>query len=180
MKGGCLFALIPETKSLMREHCWQNLGQLSCETGHKYISETLLPYGLDQVNHLLTSEGVDPIELDEDVKQLTGSARFVSRTYRLFKVSELEDNCEDYGQSAVYKGTLEHNADLFILDDHHYFEKGRAERVCGNTADMLNLSRFSPHFEIIGDKEKHFGAFTCSETLAALQYKDDSQGGPCC
>ena len=121
-----------------------------------------------------------PIELDDDVKELTGCARFVSRTYRLFKISGLEDNCEDYGQTATYKGTLEHNPSLFVLDDHHSFEKSRPERVCGNTADMLQLSRFAAHFDIVGDKGNHFGAFSCGDTMAALQYKDNSEESPCC
>jgi arsenite methyltransferase len=126
----------------------------------------------------LVSESV--IELDEDVRGLTGNARFVSRTYRLFKLAGLEDKCEDYGQVAVYKGTLEHCPHLFILDDHHSFEVGRAERVCGNTADMLQLSRFEDHFDILGQKKIHYGEFACGNTMAADQYNQQSSEGVCC
>ncbi|NQZ55972.1 MAG: methyltransferase domain-containing protein [Lentisphaeraceae bacterium] len=121
-----------------------------------------------------------PITLDDEVKALTGNARFVSRTYRLFKIDGLEDNCEDYGQSAVYKGSISQTPHLFVLDDHHSFEKGRAERVCGNTADMLALSRFAPHFDIIGNKEVHFGEYPCGPTMAASVYTDETSGGDAC
>ena len=62
-----------------------------------------------------------PIELDDEVRRLTGQARFVSRTYRLFKIAELEDNCEDYGQVATYKGSLDHNPHMFMLDGAPFF-----------------------------------------------------------
>jgi hypothetical protein len=40
--------------------------------------------------------------------------------HRLFKVpGRLEDLCEDYGQVAVYKGTLPGHSHSYALDDHH-------------------------------------------------------------
>jgi hypothetical protein len=33
--------------------------------------------------------------------------------------------------------------------------------VCGNTADMLALSRYSEHFQVLGNKSRHFGLFDC-------------------
>ncbi len=40
--------------------------------------------------------------------------------YRLFKVpGQIEDLCEDYGQVAVYKGTIPGHAHAYDLDDHH-------------------------------------------------------------
>jgi len=121
-----------------------------------------------------------PIELDDEVKALTGAAQFVSRTYRLFKIQSLEAKCEDYGQLAEYLGGIEHIPHLFVLDNHHTFEKTRPERVCGNTADMLSESRFKKYFKISGDKSTHFGEFTCGDTIAAGQYKNQGEGGPCC
>ena len=40
--------------------------------------------------------------------------------------------------------------------------------VCGNTADMLSKSRFGAHFEIVGNKEQHFGIFDCAPVGAAM------------
>ena len=120
------------------------------------------------------------IELDSDVKELTGNARFYSKTYRLFKLPTLEDNCEDYGQVATYKGTIPQSVHLFMLDNKHSFEAGRPERVCGNTADMLQLSRYSSHFHVQGDRNVHFGEFICGETMAAENYNQQNDLESCC
>lgn len=111
-----------------------------------------------------------------------GAARFYSVSLRLLKLAELEPRCEDYGQVARYKGTIAHHETLFRLDDHHLFEAGRPERVCGNTADMLAMTRFAPHFDVHGDKSVHYGVFDCSATMAHEQYKDRlaDDGGACC
>ncbi|MCM8537616.1 MAG: methyltransferase domain-containing protein [Lentisphaeraceae bacterium] len=126
----------------------------------------------------LVSEG--GIELEEDVKALTGTARFTSRTYRLFKLPTLESNCEDYGEVAVYKGSIKQAPHIFKLDDHHAFEVGRPERVCGNTADMLQLSRFKEHFDLHGSRSVHYGEFVCGNTIATDQYSQQESGEACC
>ena len=150
----------------------------------KGMGKKLLEHALNKAKEVgfkdprLVSEG--PIELDEDVKELTGNARFVSRTYRLFKLPCLENNCEDYGEVAVYKGTIKQSRHLFTLDQHHSFETGRPERVCGNTADMLQLSRFKEHFEIHGNRNTHFGEFICGNTMATDQYSQQESGELCC
>lgn len=45
---------------------------------------------------------------NEELEAKLGEAKFYSVTYRLFKMPEgmLETKCEDYGQVAVYKGTI--------------------------------------------------------------------------
>ncbi|WP_198243392.1 methyltransferase domain-containing protein [methane-oxidizing endosymbiont of Gigantopelta aegis] len=102
-----------------------------------------------------------PVSLDdEEVIAKIGMVNFRSVTVRVFKMP-LEDRCEDYGQIATYRGTIEQHPHAFDLDNHHHFETGRPLRVCGNTADMLSKSRFAQHFEIIGDKTTHFGLFDC-------------------
>lgn len=108
-----------------------------------------------------------PIELhDEEVVEKVGTARFVSTTWRLFKLEDLDDACEDYGQVATYVAPIDHIGPLFVLDDHHAFELGRPERICGNTAAMLGSTRFAPHFRIDGNMEVHYGAFECTATIA--------------
>lgn len=125
---------------------------------------------------------VSPITINNaDAEKKAGAARFFSVTYRLFKIAGLEDQCEDYGQLATYKGGIAHMESLFVLDDHHTFEKGRPERVCGNTADMLQKTRFAEFFEIVGTKDTHFGVFDCGETMAAAAYTDAAvDSGSCC
>jgi len=100
----------------------------------------------------------DPITIENSfVRELVGSIGFDSITFRLFKIPELEEAREDYGQAVRYKGTLRHSPDVFELDAAHRFEAGRAHRVCGNTFNMLARSRFADHFDYFGDDAIHFG-----------------------
>lgn len=89
----------------------------------------------------------------------TGSIRFYSATYRLFKLDNLEPACEDYGQAVVYRGTITHHPHVFTLDKHHHIETGRHFSVCGNTWLMLHDTRLAPHFDFYGDFERHYGIF---------------------
>jgi SAM-dependent methyltransferase len=116
---------------------------------------------------------------DPEIVSKLGTARFTSVTYRLFKLQELDEQCEDYGQSAVYQGGLEGAEALFWLDDQHAFEVGRAERICGNTAKMLAKTRFARWFRIAGSHSVHFGTFPCGLTLAAQQYQSTEQESCC-
>ncbi len=84
---------------------------------------------------------------------------FLSATYRLFKLDDLEPACEEYGQAVIYKGTVEHAPHAFALDDHHVIETGKVFPVCGNTWMMLKDTRFAAHFEFIGNFDTHYGIF---------------------
>ncbi len=107
-----------------------------------------------------------PIALeDAEVEAKIGMVTFKSVTIRAFKMP-LEDRCEDFGQLATYKGTIAENPHAFDLDDHHHFETGKPLRVCGNSFDMLALSRYGQHFELIGNKNTHFGLFDCDPDVA--------------
>jgi len=96
---------------------------------------------------------------DEAIAARLGGLRFYSATYRLFNLAELEPACEDYGQAVIYRGTIDHAPDVFVLDKHHSFEAGRAFPVCGNTWQMLRDTRFARHFEFVGAGDSHFGIF---------------------
>ena len=104
---------------------------------------------------------------DPEVQDAVGGIRFYSITVRAFKLDSVEDRCEDYGQVATYKGTLPDCPNFFELDDHHRFEAGKPMLVCGNTAAMLEETRYAPHFEVVGDRSKHFGIFDCEEPAPA-------------
>jgi len=114
---------------------------------------------------------VSPITVDdEELKLVVGSAKFYSITFRLFKVDNLETLCEDYGQYAVYKGTIKGHESTYILDDHHEFEMGKPILVCGNTASMLGETWLKPHFQITGSRAHHYGLFkSCSTQSTANQ-----------
>ncbi|MFQ5571492.1 MAG: methyltransferase domain-containing protein [Rhodothermales bacterium] len=120
-----------------------------------------------------------PIDInDAQIEALVGTTRFYSMTIRAFKLPDsLEDLCEDYGQVAYYQGTIPEAPHAFVLDDHHVFETERPVLVCGNTAAMLEETRYGPHFRILGDRSVHYGAFDCAPSQTTAQ---DNTVGDCC
>lgn len=108
-----------------------------------------------------------------------GMVDFYSMTIRAFKLDDLEDICEDYGQVAVYKGTMSESPHSFKLDDHHEFITGKPMLICGNTSSMVSKTRFGKHFEVTGNKSKHYGAFDCSGS-ACSESKDTEITSCCC
>lgn len=120
------------------------------------------------------------IELNNpEIEQRIGMIDFYSITVRAFKLDCLEDICEDYGQAAIYNGTIPEWPHYFDLDDHHRFFTGKPMLVCGNTAAMLEQSRYAKHFQVHGDRSVHFGPFECSPASSRID-KNPNPGGACC
>jgi SAM-dependent methyltransferase len=107
-----------------------------------------------------------------------GTIDFYSMTVRVFKLSNLEDICEDYGQIAVYRGTIPGYPHAFELDDHHRFITDKPMLVCGNTAMMLEETRLARHFKVMGDRSVHYGPFNCAPAYVKLE--EGKVGGACC
>ncbi|MBQ0729764.1 MAG: methyltransferase domain-containing protein [Oleispira antarctica] len=104
--------------------------------------------------------------------------KFYSATYRLFKINELESDCEDYGQAVKYLGGIPEHDTYFDLDGHHRFEQGKVEAVCGNTLRMLKNTRFKPYFEFYGNWQQHFGLFEgCGKEIP---FQQDLNEQDCC
>lgn len=122
----------------------------------------------------LTTAAIDV--LDADIVRKVGAVKFESRTVRAFKLETLEDRCEDFGQVAIYRGGIDEAVERFILDDHHVFERNKPVLVCGNTAAMLQQTRYGAFFEIIGDTSQHFGLFPC----APVNTDTSSKSAACC
>jgi SAM-dependent methyltransferase len=111
---------------------------------------------------------------DPQLAQMLCGFDFESRTIRAIKSELLEDRAEQYGHVAQYLGNLERHEAAFALDKHHVFEAGIPVAVSGNTAAMLQESRFARYFLITGDRSVHYGLFdnnrrelvtgTCSPT----------------
>ncbi|MCL2147986.1 MAG: methyltransferase domain-containing protein [Methanomassiliicoccaceae archaeon] len=112
-----------------------------------------------------------------DVKDKIGFANFSSRTVRAFKLDDLEDICEDYGQTATYDGSIPGHPHFFDLDDHHRFFTGKPMLVCGNTASMVSRTRYAGAFRVTGDRSVHFGRF---DGCAPKDGGGGSEAGPCC
>lgn len=114
-----------------------------------------------------------------EIRKLVQNVKFYSITYRLWKIRDLDDACEDYGHVAIYKGSIPESPSEFVLDAFHVFDKNKPERVCGNTALMLSRTRFKKHFKIYGSFREHFGEFKiCSNT--GLDNVSNSNSGSCC
>ena len=100
---------------------------------------------------------------------------FFSATYRLFNLSHLlENDCEDYGQAVIYKGTIENNKYSWSLDNHHIMEKDKVFPVCGNTWNMLKETRFKKHFDFIGDFNTHYGIFPGCGKNIPFTFKEEN------
>lgn len=103
------------------------------------------------------------------------AARFISLTWRGFKLDALDRRCEDYGQVATYRGSLSDSPAVFRLDEGHVFEAGRPSLVCRNTARMLLETRLARHLDVT-PPIKHFGLFQgCGFTPAQA-----GAGAACC
>ncbi len=124
----------------------------------------------------------NPITIEnKEVEEKCGDLKFFSVTYRLWKIENLEDECEDYGQAVAYKGTLENHKSSFDLDDHHNFPSGKIVPVCGNTYLMLEATRYKKHFDFYGTWETHYGVFEgCGGSMPFSNDPDASAGSSCC
>ena len=130
-----------------------------CLSGAMYIEDfRRLIQSLGVADFRAVQQSVVPI-IDPQIEKLVGHINFYSITYRIFKIHELEDVCEDFGQVAIYRGGIEHAEHRFVLDDHHIFDVNKPMLVCGNTSDMIQKSRFGKYFEVVGDKTNHLGKF---------------------
>ena len=108
-----------------------------------------------------------------------GMIDFYSMTVRAFNLGSLEDICEDYGQVAVYRGTIPGYSHAFELDYRHRLIAGKPMLVGGNTASMLSETRFEKHFQVNGDRSVHYGRFNCAPAWEKHQ-GDEEGGGACC
>ena len=113
---------------------------------------------------------------NKEIEEKLDGIEFYSVTYRLFKL-DLENDCEDYGQKVIYKGTIENNVDYWELDSGHKFYTNKEHRVCGNTWNMLHDTRFKKHFEFIGDFNVHQGIF---EDCGKQSPFSNDCGSKCC
>ena len=114
------------------------------------------------------------------VEAQAGMVDFYSMTVRAFKLASLEDICEDYGQVAYYQGGIADHPFQFGLDDHHTFVTGKPMLVCGNTAAMVEETRFGRYFKVIGDRSIHYGPFDCSPAAGGKPEEGACGGGSCC
>ncbi len=151
-----------------------------CLGGALYIEDfRRLLAGVGCLDHRVISNSKLALT-DPAIERKAGMIGFNSLTVRAFKL-DLEDRCEDYGQVAYYLGTLSEQPRSFVLDDHHLFETGQPQPVCGNTAAMLSRTRYAPHFKIMGDTGVHHGLFDCGPKSVTVGSENGTKSaGSCC
>jgi 2-polyprenyl-3-methyl-5-hydroxy-6-metoxy-1,4-benzoquinol methylase len=115
---------------------------------------------------------------NEEIEKKIGFAKFVSATFRLFKIPSFDNtDGEDYGLKVCYKGTISTCPDSFALDNSHNFVKGKEYTVCSNTYKILNESRFQKHFDFSGNFNTHFGNIALKMPFLSLL---DNNNNNCC
>ncbi|BBM87188.1 methyltransferase domain-containing protein [Candidatus Uabimicrobium amorphum] len=130
-----------------------------CLAGAMYVEDfRRLLQGLGCMDYRVISSRRLSID-SADVEAKIGMISFYSMTMRAFKLDSLEDVCEDYGQVATYLGNIPTFTHKFVLDREHTFVTHKPIPVCGNTAAMLQETRYKPYFKITGDRSRHFGVF---------------------
>ena len=120
---------------------------------------------------------------NEDVEALIGNIQYSSRTIRAFKLPDTEEDiCEQYGQTAIYRGGILGCENYFDLDDHHRFFKDLRLDVCGNSCSYVQDTRFGKYFTIYGDRSQHFGPYSGCGNAPAVSGGDSGCGcgGGCC
>jgi len=114
-----------------------------------------------------------------DLEHILGSIKFYSATYRLFKLDELELDCENYGQTVTYLGTIENYPDQWVLDTHHLFPVNQPIPVCRNTFLILKKSRFKYRFVFQSPQPlEHLGIFP--ECGKDIPFSSSDGASRCC
>ena len=57
--------------------------------------------------------------------------------------------------------------------------KKTGSEVCGNSAAMVQETRYGKHFKVLGDRSTHYGPFDCGP-LTTTAAPDAVSGGACC
>ena len=113
----------------------------------------------------------DPMNVgDLAIETRVGFTSFRSRTIRAIKCEGLEETEEDYGQRATYLGGMPEMPRYFDFDSELRFVKGKPRAISGNTARMLEASRYGKYFEITKPR-LHRGAFNAERAQQALEVR---------
>jgi len=121
----------------------------------------------EDLRRIMSSAGFPDVRVVESTKMSSGNPETEAkmrkiglsvRTLRTFKLDALEDRWEYFGQEAIYQGTIEGHASLFVFDCDRIFLPGQPVPIDGNTATILSNSRYRPHF-FVSQQQEHQGLF---------------------
>ena len=117
---------------------------------------------------------------NEDVKAQVGAIAFSSETIRAFKLPELEDGREDYGQMAKYNGSIPSFPHAYMLGIGSTFITDQLTPVDGNTARVLTNTRYATAFNVtlaMDHKGTFRGELNCASLLASNGGESGSGSG---
>jgi hypothetical protein len=128
---------------------------------------------------VVTSRAIDVG--DPAVAASTRGITFYSETVRACKVAGLEDAPEDYGQYAVYNGSIPSFPHAFTLGLGSVFITDQRTRVDGNTARILSTTRYASAFRV-STAGPHRGPFRASGGVSPAVWAsgEGSSGVACC
>lgn len=111
-----------------------------------------------------------PVPIDrEDFKKILGEARFVSVTYRLFK---LPPGAKMEPLQVMYNGEITGYEKEFKFDHQHVFKKDDVIMVTGPVAASLKCSRFSDEFEYQPAPKESCGSPCNGSTCDKVEFED--------
>jgi hypothetical protein len=104
-----------------------------------------------------------PLEVtDPAIREALGDIRFVSATYRLFRLAD-RPGAEDYGHRARYRGGLEGAEEALLLDHATRLPAGESVAVSAETAAILARSRLAPFVDVTAGDGVHRGPFPAGD-----------------
>ncbi|XP_007530714.1 arsenite methyltransferase [Erinaceus europaeus] len=100
---------------------------------------------------------------NKELESVIGDCRFVSATFRLFK---LPKTVPAKRYQVIYNGGITGHEEELVFDTNFTFKEGESVEVGGETAAILENSRFAQHFLItpVGEKLPTPGECTVSES----------------
>lgn len=134
-----------------------------CLSGALYVEDFRRMMLRSGFNYYYTVSQSEITVENPEVEKQVGNIKFWAISVRAYKIPELEDRCEDYGEEATYLGTLGPGfEDSFKFDRSHVFTTGEKLKVCRNFSLVLTrCPLFAKHFEIT-PATSHLGLFETS------------------
>lgn len=139
-----------------------------CLSGSLYIEDFRRIMGKVGFNYYYTVSRTPITINNKQIETQVGEIKFFSITIKAYKIPELEDRCEDYGDEAIYQGTLGSGLEnKFSFDCSHIFNTGEKIRVCRNFSLVLTkCPLYASHF-VIKMGACHKGLFESIQGICA-------------
>ncbi|ETL46083.1 hypothetical protein F441_04120 [Phytophthora nicotianae CJ01A1] len=136
--------------------------------------------GTDAEVRIESCSEADAAAIDSAVASLlpplatASDVRFRRVIFHAFRIHDVEEPREDYGQAAIFNGGDADDKSVvggavlhsFRLDDEWSFDRGIRAPVDGNTAQILQTAWIKRYFSVSGDRSRHRGPFGRAQIYA--------------